>query len=70
MVDEKTGSPIARKYARKVYVSQFGGKTNVKENLQYSKALNPNATDHWFDAAKQKDLKKWQEVVERQMAKK
>ena len=33
MVDELTGSAYARKGARKVLVSQFGGKTKAKENL-------------------------------------
>ena len=67
MVDEKTGSPIARKSARKVYVSQYGGKTNVKENLTYGRK---GATDHWFEAAKEKDLEEWRKVVARQMDKK
>ena len=59
MVDEKTGSPWARKGARKVLVSQYSGKTNAKENLTYSKSAHPNAQSHWFDAAKKKDLDKW-----------
>ena len=70
MVDEKTGSPFARKYAKKVYVSQFGGKTTAKPKLQYYTGENPDATDHWFEKAKEKDLKEWQKVVDRQMAKK
>lgn len=69
MVDEKTGSPYARKYAKKVLVSQFGGKTNAREDLQYSKHAHAKATDHWFEAAKEKDLDKWVEVVKRQMDK-
>ena len=52
MVDKKTGSTYARFGAEKVLVSQFGGKTNARENLQYSKSAHPKATDHWFDAAK------------------
>lgn len=67
MVDEKTGSPYARKYAKKVLVSQFGGKTNAREDLQYARK---SATDHWFEATKEKDLDEWQKVVDRQMAKK
>ena len=59
MVDEVTGSPWARKAARKVLVSQYSGKTAAKENIDYSKAAHPNVTDHWFDAAKQAYGKKW-----------
>lgn len=70
MVDEKTGSAYARYGAKKVLVSQFGGKTNARENLQFSKAAHPNATARWFEAAKDKDLDEWQKVVDREMAKK
>lgn len=59
MVDEKTGSPYARKDARKVLVSQFGGKTNAREDLQYSKHAHPNVTDHWFDTAKKNHGEMW-----------
>ena len=59
MVDEKTGSPWARKGARKVLVSQYKGKTNAKENLEYSRSAHPNATAHWFDATKQACQQKW-----------
>ena len=59
MVDEKTGSTYARKGTKKVLVSQFGGKTNAKEDLQYNKEHNPKAQSHWFDAAKKQDLPKW-----------
>lgn len=59
MVDEQTGSSYARKGARKVLVSQYAGKTNAKENLSYSKKAHPKARDHWFDAAKEQDGKKW-----------
>lgn len=59
MVDEKTGSTWARKGAKKVLVSQYKGKTNATENLQYSRHKNPNAQSHWFDAAKKADGKKW-----------
>lgn len=69
MVDEKTGSPYAREGARKVLVSQFGGKTNAREDLQYSKHANPNVTDHWFEAAKEKNREEWRNVAARQMAK-
>lgn len=59
MVDEKTGSPWARKGAKKVLVSQYKGKTNAKQDLQYSKHKNPKAQSHWFDAAKKADGDKW-----------
>lgn len=59
MVDEKTGSAWARKGAKKVLVSQYGGKTTAKEDLVYTKQAHPKAQSHWFDAAKQKDGKKW-----------
>lgn len=55
MVDEKTGSPWARKYAEKVLVSQYSGKTNAKPNLTYSNGRR----SHWFDAAKERDLNTW-----------
>lgn len=54
MVDEKTGSPWARKGARKVLVSQYSGKTNASPNLTYSRGQS-----HWFDAAKEKHGAKW-----------
>lgn len=59
MVSPSTGSTWAKRGERKVLVSQFGGKTNAKENLSYSKNAHPKAQAHWFDAAKEKDGKKW-----------
>lgn len=56
MVDELTGSPWARKGAKKVLVSEYGGNTRAKENLTYS---NKNATPHWFDTAKKRHGKAW-----------
>lgn len=50
MVDPLTGSPWARKDAKKVVTDR---------PLQFDKTRHPEATDHWFDAAKQKDGKKW-----------
>lgn len=63
MVDEKTGSPWARKYAKKVLVSEFKGKTNAKPKLSFSKAANPKAQAKWFDAAKKKDCDSWVKTV-------
>lgn len=59
MVDGVTGSTWARRGAKKVLVSQYGGKTNAKENLTYTRQAHPKAQSHWFDAAKQKDGKEW-----------
>lgn len=59
MVDMGTGSPWARKGAKKVLVSEFGGKTEAKQNLNFSKSAHPSAQSHWFDAAKKKDCEKW-----------
>lgn len=62
MVDEVTGSPWARKDAKKVLVSQFSGTTNAKENLSYS---NPKAVPHWFDAAKDAHCREWVKGVKK-----
>jgi hypothetical protein len=55
MVDEKTGSPWARKGARKVVVSQYTGKTNAKPNLTYAHGRQ----SHWFEEAKKQHGKQW-----------
>lgn len=55
MVDELTGSPWARKGARKVLVSQYSGRTNASPNLTYSNGRQ----SHWFEAAKKQNVKKW-----------
>lgn len=59
MVDEETGSAWAKQGNKKVLVSQYGGKTNAKENLSYTHTHNPAAQAHWFDAAKKADGKNW-----------
>ena len=56
MVDELTGSPWARKGAKKVLVGEFGGQTRAKENLAFS---NKSATPHWFETAKKRHGKSW-----------
>ena len=53
MVDPETGSPFARKGAKKV---------ETERPLTYS---NPKATPHWFDAAKKKHGKSWVKGVKR-----
>lgn len=59
MVDIETGSPWARPAAKKVLVSQFGGKTNAKENLDLSRGINPRAQPEWFEMAKKYYGKVW-----------
>lgn len=61
MVDVKTGSPWARKGAKKVLVSEFGGKTNAKQNLSFSGGAKPR----WFDEAKKKDGDNWIDLVKK-----
>lgn len=55
MVDEKTGSPWARRGSRKVLVSQYSGKTNAKENLTYANGRQ----SHWFETAKERHGAEW-----------
>lgn len=50
MVDSDTGSPWARKGAKKVVTDR---------PLDFSKVVHPDATDHWFDAAKEESGEKW-----------
>lgn len=56
MVDPVTGSPWARKGAKKVVTDR---------PLQFDISRNPKATDHWFDAAKQQDGKEWIKEVKK-----
>lgn len=59
MVSPVTGSTWARRSEKKVLVSQYSGKTNAKENINYTKTAHPKAQAHWFDAAKKSDGKDW-----------
>ena len=59
MVDEATGSTYARKGARKVLVSQYAGKTNAKEKIEYSKGAHTKAIEQWFEEAKKHDGHVW-----------
>ena len=59
MVDEATGSPYARRGAKKVLVSQFSGRTAAKENLEYTRQAHPQAQAKWFDAAKRQYGSTW-----------
>lgn len=65
MVDEVTGSPYARKGARKVLVSEFGGLSAADRKLKFSKSAHPNATDHWFEPAKKENCDKWVQTVKK-----
>lgn len=56
MVDEETGSAWARKDAKK--------KTTSKK-LTFDTSKNPDATDHWFDAAKKAHGKAWVKEVKK-----
>lgn len=53
MVDPETGSPWARKGAKKVL---------TEKDLKYG---NPKAQPHWFDPAKKKDGKSWVKEVKK-----
>ena len=66
MVDEATGSPYARRGAKKVLVSQFSGQTAAKENLEYTKQAHPRAQAKWFDAAKRQYGDTWLRKVKAQ----
>ena len=63
MVDELTGSPWARKGARKVLVSEYAGQTNAKEDQSYS---TPKATPKSFETAKKNHGKAWVTHVKKQ----
>lgn len=55
MVDELTGSPWAKKGAKKI---------TTERPLNYS---NPAATPEWFETAKKKHLNEWVKLVEDEM---
>lgn len=60
MVDPSTGSPWARKGAKKVVTNK---------NLNFSKGKNPSATDHWFETAKKYHLKSWVALTKKEAGK-
>lgn len=60
MVDPLTGSPWARKGAKKVVTDR---------PLKYSKGSHPQAQAHWFNPTKRKNLKSWVNLVDRTMNK-
>lgn len=63
MVDSKTGKgPAKIPTGPGEYVLRFrkGAKLVATDRpLRFAKTHNPEATDHWFDPAKKKDLDKW-----------
>lgn len=69
MVDSETGrGPYSIPNGPGEYVLRYRkGAELIATNrpLDYSKHPNPNAQDHWFDAAKAKDCKKWVKTVKR-----
>lgn len=56
MIDPETKSPWARKGAKKIVTDR---------NLEFDKTAHPDATDHWFEPAKQKHEKAWIKGVKR-----
>ena len=65
MVDEATGSPWARKGARKVLVSEYGGLSMADQKLEFSKGAHPKAQEKWFEAAKLEHGDKWKSTVKK-----
>lgn len=65
MVDELTGSPWARKGAKKVLVGDFEGETRAKPDLTFSTNANPKAQPFWFEAAKKEYGKSWVKLVKK-----
>ena len=59
MVDELTGSPYARKGAKKVLAQG-------PVMLQYSQHAHPSVTSHWFDTAKKNHGKQWIRAVKQE----
>ena len=55
MVDIQTGSPWARRGAKKVLVSQYSGTTNAKPYLTFANGRQA----HWFDGAKDRHGDEW-----------
>lgn len=69
MVDSETGKgPYKIATGPDEYVLRFrkGAKLVATDRpLRYTKTHNPAVTDHWFDAAKQRDGKEWVKNVKR-----
>ena len=50
MIDEETGSPWARKGAKKEVINK---------DLEYTKNRHPDVTSHWFNVAKANHIDEW-----------
>lgn len=74
MVDEETGLPAFRivgKDGSEIFRFRKGAKLKVKEpkqKLEISQSVNPQATDHWIEASKNQNLKKWMKICEELIA--
>ena len=56
MVDPVTGSTYARPGAKKIV---------TERELNYNKLANPDVHKEWFLAAKRKDMKEWEDAINR-----
>ena len=69
MVDSVTGKgPAKIPTGPGEFVLRFRYGSKLKPTnrpLQYSKAYNPKARSHWFDAAKKRDSESWVRVVKK-----
>ena len=65
MVSPSTGSTWAKVGEKKVLVSEFQGKTNAHERLEYNDSTNAMVTEKWFEAAKKAHGKNWVEMVKK-----
>lgn len=54
MVDPETGSPWAKKGAKKILTDR---------NLVFNTSVHGQAQSHWFEASKAQNLKKWERVA-------
>lgn len=54
-----TGSTWARYGEKKVLVSQYAGKTNAREDLQYTDEFHPRVGAEWFELAKKRYGRAW-----------
>lgn len=64
MVDSETGKG-ARWLGEEIgYRHRKGAKlVPTERNLKYSTSMHPQATSHWFDASKAKNLDKWIKIA-------
>lgn len=66
MVDRETGLPAFRivgKDGSEIFRFREGAKLKpIDRPLKYNKSVHPQATDHWIDASKRKNMKKWEKM--------